>query len=243
MLKYVFFDMDGTLLPMDLQQFIAAYFSSLSKYLLPYGYKKSELVEAMWQGTLAMTNNDGKRSNCDVFWDKMRSVLGKDARADEDIMNKYYVTSFDEVRAVCGFDPLVAPTVKALKDLGLKLVLASNPFFPEIGQRARLKWTGADPEDFSLFTSYELMHFSKPNPRYYEEILSILGASPDECLMAGNDVAEDMVARTLGIDVFLLPACLINRSGEDISRYPHGDFGDLLDYVKSKLGGSREDRT
>ncbi len=235
MLKYVFFDMDGTLLPMDLEQFIAAYFSSLSKYLAPYGYKKQELVSAMWKGTVAMTQNDGSKRNSEAFWLEMESVFGAKVRADEKIMDKYYVTAFDEVRAVCGFDPLVAPTVKALKEMGLKLVLASNPFFPEIGQRARLKWTGADPNDFDLFTSYELMHFSKPNPRYYEEILSILDASPEECLMVGNDVGEDMIARALNIDVFLIPACLININKEDVSRYPRGDFNDLIDYVKAKL--------
>ena len=119
--------------------------------------------------------------------------------------------------------------------MGLKLVLASNPFFPEIGQRARLKWTGADPDDFCMFTSYELMHFSKPNPLYYREILSLLGATADECLMVGNDVDEDMIAKTLGIDVFLLPACLINRKGADISGYAQGDLNDLLTYVKNRL--------
>lgn len=235
MLKYVFFDMDGTLLPMKLEEFVAAYFSSLSKYLAPHGYKKEQLVSAMWQGTVAMTLNDGSRTNDEAFWQVMQGVFGDKAREDECIMNEYYLSAFDEVRAACGFDPTVAPTVKALKNMGLRLILASNPFFPEIGQKARLKWTGADPADFDLFTSYELMHFSKPNPRYYEEILSILGAKPDECLMVGNDVGEDMVASTLGIDVFLLPACLINKNGEDISRYPNGDFGDLIEYVKNKL--------
>ncbi len=235
MLKYVFFDMDGTLLPMVLEEFVAAYFSSLSKYLAPHGYKKDELVTAMWKGTVAMTLNDGSRTNSEAFWQVMEGVFGQKAREDEVIMNEYYASAFDEVRAVCGFDPLVAPTIKALKAMGLKLVLASNPFFPEIGQRARLKWTGADPEDFMMFTSYELMHFSKPNPRYFGEILSLIGASPEECLMVGNDVGEDMIANTLGIDVFLNPTCLINKNGENISRYPHGDFNALLDYVKSKL--------
>lgn len=235
MLKYVFFDMDGTLLPMSLEEFIAAYFESLSKYLAPLGYKRDELVAAMWKGTVAMTKNDGSMRNSEAFWRVMEEVFGSKARADEEIMDRYYVTAFEEVKAACGFDPLVAPTIKALKDMGLKLVLASNPFFPEIGQRARLMWTGADPNDFEMFTSYELMHFSKPNPRYYEEILSILGAAPEECLMVGNDVEEDMVASTLGIDVFLAPACLINRKGADISRYPSGDMTALVNYVKEKL--------
>ena len=49
--------------------------------------------------------------------------------------------------------------------------------------------------------------------------------------MIGNDVGEDMTASKLGMRVFLLTDCLINRSGEDISAYPHGGFPELLDFV------------
>ena len=51
--------------------------------------------------------------------------------------------------------------------------------------------------------------------------------------MVGNDVTEDMVAATLGMRVFLLTDCLINRRGEDISRYPSGSFPELLQYIRS----------
>ena len=50
--------------------------------------------------------------------------------------------------------------------------------------------------------------------------------------MVGNDVQEDMVAETLGMKVFLLTDSLINRTGEDISRYPHGSFPELLTFIR-----------
>ena len=50
--------------------------------------------------------------------------------------------------------------------------------------------------------------------------------------MVGNDVNEDMVAGTLGMKVFLLTDCLINKENVDISQYPHGNYDDLLSYVK-----------
>ena len=49
--------------------------------------------------------------------------------------------------------------------------------------------------------------------------------------MVGNDVGEDMVAKNLGMKVFLLTDCLINKSGEDLSAYPHGTFKDLEEYL------------
>ena len=50
--------------------------------------------------------------------------------------------------------------------------------------------------------------------------------------MVGNDVQEDMMARELGMSVFLLTQCLINRKNEDITQYPHGDFDCLLEYIR-----------
>jgi hypothetical protein len=53
--------------------------------------------------------------------------------------------------------------------------------------------------------------------------------------MVGNDVGEDMVAERLGMKVFLLTDCIINKNGEDISKYPHGSFDDLADYIEDTL--------
>ena len=51
--------------------------------------------------------------------------------------------------------------------------------------------------------------------------------------MVGNDVAEDMVARELGMKTFLLTDCLINRGNEDISVYPNGSFDELIEFINS----------
>ena len=50
--------------------------------------------------------------------------------------------------------------------------------------------------------------------------------------MVGNDVAEDMVAEKLGMKVFLLTDCIINKHNEDIEKYPHGKFEDLMKFVR-----------
>ena len=63
------------------------------------------------------------------------------------------------------------------------------------------------------------------------EILDKIGCKPEECVMVGNDVTEDMVAETLGMKVFLLTDCLINKEEKDISAYPHGGFKELKEYI------------
>ena len=80
-------------------------------------------------------------------------------------------------------------------------------------------------------TTYEGSHYCKPNPDYYREVLSTIGLSPDECVMVGNDVGDDMVAEGLGIRVFLLTDCLINRGNADISVYPSGGVDELIAFI------------
>ena len=50
--------------------------------------------------------------------------------------------------------------------------------------------------------------------------------------MVGNDTLEDMAAAKLGIPVFFLTHSLINKNHVDIENYPHGDFSDLLDFIR-----------
>ena len=110
-------------------------------------------------------------------------------------------------------------------------MLATNPLFPAIATESRIRWAGLNKDDFELYTTYENSCFCKPNLDYYREILSRLGLQPEECLMVGNDVGDDMVARELGMQVFLLTDCLINKTNADLSQYPHGGFDELMAYI------------
>ena len=84
-----------------------------------------------------------------------------------------------------------------------------------------------------MYTTYENYHFCKPSLNYYKELLEKLGVKPEECLMVGNDVGEDMITEELGMKVFLLPADLIYKVDKDISVYPQGDLNDLMKFVET----------
>jgi len=49
--------------------------------------------------------------------------------------------------------------------------------------------------------------------------------------MVGNDVEEDMIAEKLGMKVFLITDCMINKYNKDISAYPHGGFPELMQFL------------
>ena len=75
-----------------------------------------------------------------------------------------------------------------------------------------------------------------PNPANYRDILAQLGKRPQNCLMVGNDVSEDMIpARAVGMQVFLLEDCLINKSGEALEQFPRGGFAELKDFLLNHL--------
>ena len=122
-------------------------------------------------------------------------------------------------------------TVHKLKECGYRVALATNPIFPHMATQNRIRWAGLVPEDFEIYTTYEASTFCKPNPAYYLEVARTLGVKPEECLMVGNDATEDMAAREVGMDVFLLTDCLINAKNRDLNAYPRGDFAALNAYI------------
>ena len=233
MTKAIFFDLDGTLLPMDQDVFLKAYLGGLAKKMAPHGYDPELLVKSIWKGTGAMVMNDGRARNDDVFWNTFSAIYGRDTRVDEPVFEEFYHNEFQEVSKSCGFDPRAAEAIREIKAMGYRVVLATNPLFPAIATHSRARWAGLNPEDFEYITTYENSWHCKPNPDYYREILGKLDLKPEECVMVGNDVGEDMIAEALGMKVFLLTDCIINKAEKDISVYPNGSFPELLSYIRS----------
>ena len=231
-IKAVLFDLDGTLLPMDQNKFVKSYFGLLAQKLAPRGYEPKKLIDGIWAGTAAMVKNDGSSSNETVFWKQFEGLFGREVREDMPLFEEFYRNEFAGAKAACGYQPQATEVIALVKEKGLRVVLATNPIFPAVATQNRIRWAGLQPEDFELYTTYENSRHCKPNPAYYVDILEEIGLRPEECLMVGNDVAEDMVAKTLGMQVFLLTDCLINSHGKDISEYPRGGFPELLEVIR-----------
>lgn len=199
----ILFDLDGTLLPMDQDEFVRAYFKLLAKKLVGHGYDPQALLGNIWAGVEAMVKNTGEYNNEEAFWRTFDKIYGEEVRKDIPLFEEYYRNEFQQVQSVCGFNPQAAETIKYVKEKGLRIVLATNP--------------------------------RKPNPDYYRDIIEEIGVRLEECLMVGNDVNEDMIAESLGMKVFLLTDCLINKEEKDITVYPNGDFGKLIQFIEKCL--------
>lgn len=231
-IKAILFDLDGTLLPMDQDTFISAYLGGLVGLLSPLGYDKAKVKDALWASTRAMMKNDGRITNEEMFWQSFSAVLGDDIKNHESALNEFYMGEFQKIKNVCGHTPRAKEIVELAKQSGARVILATSPLFPKVATESRIGWAGLNPDDFEYVTTYENSKYCKPNPVYYTNLISELGLSPEECVMIGNDVGDDMVAESVGIRCFLLTDCLINRKNEDITRFRHGDYTALEEFIK-----------
>ncbi len=234
--KVILFDLDGTLLPMDMEAFTRKYFGLLAGKFATYGYDPERLLDAIQAGVVAMVKNDGAKSNEEVFWEVMEEKYGAAVKSDIALFDAFYRKEFEGAREACGYNPQASETVAKLKERGFQIALATNPLFPQIATENRIRWAGLAPEDFECYTTYETSRYCKPNVKYYMDVVQQLQVKPEECLMVGNDVAEDMIAEELGMKVFLLTDCLINREQKDVSAYPGGSFSELMEYIAAVAG-------
>lgn len=235
MLTTILFDLDGTLLPFTQDDFIHAYFKLLCRCLTPMGYDGEKLIDALWKGTAAMVENDGRGTNRQVFWEEFTRLLGIGVLSLESILEDFYTRDFDSVRTVLREPVDRSGLIKDLRRKGFGLILATNPIFPRTAVETRLHWAGLCAADFDYVTTYENSRHSKPNPLYYQDILDCTGKTGAECLMVGNCPADDMAALQAGIAAYLVTDYLENPAKLPIDSYPRGSFRELersLEHLK-----------
>ena len=225
----IFFDLDGTLLPMDLEEFVQTYFGLLAKRLPQYDTKI--MLGALWQGTKAMMGNDGSMTNEHRFWNVFAGILGEDVRLEEPNLEDFYRTDFHKAKAVCGDNPLAKQIIDLAHRKADLVVLATNPLFPRCAVESRLSWIGLKPEDFDYITTYENSSCCKPTAAYYQNICDTLALDPTHCKMIGNDLKEDgFGASQLGMQTHIVTDCLITH-GLKLEDYSHSVFAELDMYL------------
>lgn len=227
----ILLDLDGTLLPMDQNQFVEIYFHTAAKKFVNFKFDPDEFMKGIWSGTKAMILNDGSRKNEECFWDTFSSIFGEEVRKLEPEFTKFYLNEFRDAKIATRPTSLAKESIKTLKSKGYKLVLATNPIFPQVATHTRMGWAGLEPEDFEIITTYENSYYCKPNLEYYKAILKTIRKEPEECMMVGNDVKEDMCTKVLGMDTYLITDCLINHEKKEVKEYSSGSFEDFMEYV------------
>lgn len=230
--KAVFFDLDGTLLPVDMDGFLKAYFEALGKHAAEHGYDPKAFADALNKGVRAMIVEEGGR-NDERFWRTFCSIMGDDKDAYEQLMEGFYNGAFDELGALITPTPESAQALKVLKEKRYRLYLTTMPLFPRVAVEKRVQWAECDPQVFERITTYDNSTSTKPHLEYYRENVEAIGLKPEEILMVGNNTREDLAAMKLGLDGYLVTDWLLNPDDFDINTVKHGSMADFLQFVKA----------
>lgn len=231
MINTILFDLDGTLLPMDMKAFEKIYFEAMAAYLADLTGPK-ELVKNIWASTNAMVQNIEDKTNEEVFMEDFKKRINGDIETYKKRFDKFYDTEFLKSKAAVFENEYIKKSVNMLKDKGYNIVIATNPLFPLKAIHHRIRWAGFEPSEFKYISHYEKNHYCKPQVKFYEEILADINKSPEECMMVGNDVQEDLVAGKLGLKTFLIKDHLLHRTEEEIAADYQGSYIDFYDFVK-----------
>ena len=235
MIKAVFFDLDGTLLPLNEDEFIKLYFGLLCKKMAPLGYIPEELVKVIWDGTKAMYMNDGSKTNEEVFWSVFEKYYGSEKLKDKQYLDDFYTNEFKLTKQGCEENPYVLDIIKYCHANNLKVILSTNPIFPKVGTLTRMSFINLKEEDFEYITTYENSNFSKPNPKYFQMLLDKFNLKSDEVILFGNNTYEDgECSLACGIKCYMVGDYVINHPKAN-HNFEHIKMQDVIITIKKIL--------
>lgn len=226
----ILFDLDGTLLPMDVEEFTKKYFGLIVKTMEENERDGNSILQAILKATGAMLKNEGTITNEQIFWKYFSETTSIPKEEIEPEFNAFYEKSFDLINSNIQ-SPNMIQAISILKEKGYRLLLSTNPLFPRIATEKRIQWAGLNPNDFEWITTYENSSACKPNITYYNEIIQKLNLNKKECMMVGNDVQEDGIIETIGIPLFLVNDYLLNHDNSEITSTWFGNSQDFLEFV------------
>lgn len=227
----VLFDLDGTLLDVDIELFWRRYFDRLGQFFKDLADPASFVASVREATGVMLRNIDPDRTNKEVFWDYFQARLGIPSETLAPRVEAFYEEEFPKLKDYTERVPLARDVVETALGLGVPVVIATNPVFPRKAIEHRLQWAGIADLAYAMVTSYEFMHACKPRREYYEEIAHLLGVSTERCLMVGNDEENDIPAEELGMRCFLVVDRTLGRTSRLRAR-DSGSMADLLEYLK-----------
>jgi FMN phosphatase YigB (HAD superfamily) len=196
----ILLDLDNTLLGNDMNKFLPPYFAGLQKRLQEFTDEPN-----LWQITIAsvqvmQANQDPTVTNLDAFLSDFTRRLGQPLEAIQPMLETFYREDYPHLQKYTTHWPEGQVVIRRLLADGHNVVVATNPLFPSTAVEQRMEWAGVGDFPYALVTTMENSHFSKPNLKYYQEILIQTNSTPETTWMVGDDPDNDIApARALGL--------------------------------------------
>ena len=203
-IQAVLFDLDGTLVDVDMSVFIPAYLKGLAAHFNDPGHRQ-QIAGVMRAAVIDMLSRvDGSRTLEQRLLDLLDSRLKIPARRYRSALDDFCNGDLAGLSHLVQGHPLAVSLLEACRANEWQVVLATNPIFPRAVIDARVNWGGLDGDFFDYVTSYETSRHCKPHLEYFQEILTVLDVPAESCLMIGNDTLHDMAAGSVGLTTCLL---------------------------------------
>ncbi|NHJ19439.1 MAG: HAD family hydrolase [Candidatus Lokiarchaeota archaeon] len=228
-LKAILFDLDGTLLDVDLDKFIPGYLNLIADslaHLIP----PKKVVRALLKVSEIINRNDGKITNEEAFIKSFFPLEGYNREDLEPIFDKFYENKFQELRKFTRKKPEARKVMETAFNNGYKVAIATTPALPLTAMEQRLDWAGVGDFPYDLITSVENSYATKPNLLYYELIFKYLNVSAQESIMVGDE-DKDMVCAKLGSQTFLVNSPSTDLKEDTPKPTYNGELKDLLDIL------------
>ena len=231
--KLIMSDLDNTLLPIYTQdRFVEIWFRDIAKIFRDYGLDPVRAANGVNQGVRAMLYNESGRKNIEVFYEEVEKISGYTRDQIEPPTHEYYTTTFENVYDITLPNPFAVRIAELMREKAEYAVVATMPVFTIEAVAMRMGWVGLTPSMFDHVTTADTSCYCKPNPLYFKEILDRFGVTPEQALMIGNDVREDMYpCRELGIETFLVTNHKITH-GLPFDDFRQGRYEDLIAFLE-----------
>lgn len=228
-LKAILFDLDGTLIDVDLNQFIPGYLKLLANsiaHLIP----PKKMVPAMLKASEFVNKNDGKITNEEAFSKAFFPVEGYQRDEIQPLFDEFYKEVFKKLQKFTKKKPEAQKVVQAAFNNNYKVVIATTPVLPLTAIEQRLEWAGIGDFPYDLITCIENSYATKPNLLYYQLIFKYLKLSAKECIMVGDE-DKDMVCANLGSKTFLVNSSNTNLSPNTPEPTYRGSLRDIINIL------------
>ncbi len=203
MIKVALLDLDNTLIQNDDISFARAFLEKLEAFGQAHlgknglsagfraGLKRLQIARPPDE-TISGAIIFGISNNCDI-----------PAEVVEQGLRTFYTELYPALSIYCTPQQGAEELIHLLKEQGYRIAIATNPIYPLSAVQMRLR-AGNLPIHYDFITHADNMHYAKPNPAYYAELIARLGVEPDEAVMIGDRLDNDIqAAQAINIRGFL----------------------------------------
>lgn len=206
--KAILFDLDGTLINVDLKKFIPNYMRLLSERFT-HIIKPSKFISLLLEASNRIDQNDGRVRNEQIFEQVFFPLNGYSREDVDPLFDEFYEKDFIKLKIYTEVNQDARYVMSKIFECGYDVVIATTPVIPLTAIQQRLDWAGVGDFNYTFITTIENMHANKPHEKYYTQIFDTLGVRPSECLMVGDE-NKDMLACEYGCLTYLVPSSNTN---------------------------------